>query len=161
MKTRAKETLSINLHSEKYIRILQMLETQFKRNRKENSLLYHSSLHPFSMTPLYGHNSHHLPVLYISRHDHVILLHLYTPLLPVVPQTLNQLSSTLNTVQKHMTVCLSVSNIIVVWQHIYFLTEFSSDGITSHRQTFDLSSWYHISPSLLQIKILSHSRDIL
>jgi len=28
MKTKAKEALSINLHSEKYIRILQMLETQ-------------------------------------------------------------------------------------------------------------------------------------
>ena len=37
MKARAKKAPSINLHSEKYIRILQMLETQLKRNRKGNS----------------------------------------------------------------------------------------------------------------------------
>jgi len=42
MKARAKKALSINLHSEKYIRILQMLETQLKRNRKGNSPFYHS-----------------------------------------------------------------------------------------------------------------------
>jgi len=36
MKTRAKEALSINLYSEKYIRMLQMLETQLKMNRKGN-----------------------------------------------------------------------------------------------------------------------------
>jgi len=89
MKTRAKEALSINLHSVKYIRILQMLETQLKRNKKGNSSLYYSPLHPFSMTPPYDHNSHHLPVLYTSGHDHVILLYLYTPLLPIVPQTPN------------------------------------------------------------------------
>jgi len=40
MKVRAKEALSINLHSEKYIRILQMLETQLKRNKKGNPLFY-------------------------------------------------------------------------------------------------------------------------
>ena len=98
MKTRAKEALSINLHSVKYIRILQMLETQLKRNKKGNSSLYYSSLHPFSMTPPYDHNSHHLPVLYTSRYDRVILLHLYTLSLSIVPQTPNQLSFTLNTV---------------------------------------------------------------
>jgi len=38
MKARAKEASSFNLHSEKYIIILQMLETQLKRNRKGNSL---------------------------------------------------------------------------------------------------------------------------
>jgi len=38
IKTRAKEAPPINLHSEKYIRILQMLETQLKRNKKENTL---------------------------------------------------------------------------------------------------------------------------
>jgi len=89
MKARAKEALPINLHSEKYIRILQMLETQSKRNRKGNSSFYHSLLYLFSMILPCGHNSCHLPVLYISRHDHVILLYLYTPLLPVVSQTPN------------------------------------------------------------------------
>ena len=58
--------LSINLHSEKYIRILQMLETQLKRNRKENPSFYHSLYCLFSMTLLCGHNSCHFPVLYIS-----------------------------------------------------------------------------------------------
>jgi len=67
MKARAKEALSINLYSEKYIRILQMLETQLKRNRKENSLFYYSPLHLSSMTPLCGHDSHYLPVLHISQ----------------------------------------------------------------------------------------------
>jgi len=44
MKTRAKEPLSINLHSEKYkyIRILQMLETQLKEIEKET--LYSTTL---------------------------------------------------------------------------------------------------------------------
>jgi len=41
IKARAKEALPINLHSEKYIKILQMLETQLKRNRKGNPLFYH------------------------------------------------------------------------------------------------------------------------
>jgi len=45
MKARAQEALSINLHSEKYIRIVQMLEIQLKRNRKGNSLFYHSLSH--------------------------------------------------------------------------------------------------------------------
>jgi len=35
MKARAKKALPINLHSEKYIRILQMLETQLKEIEKE------------------------------------------------------------------------------------------------------------------------------
>jgi len=34
MKARAKEAPSINLHFEKYIRMLQMLETQLRRNKK-------------------------------------------------------------------------------------------------------------------------------
>ena len=42
LKARAQEALSIDLHSEKYIRIVQMLEIQLKRNRKGNSLFYHS-----------------------------------------------------------------------------------------------------------------------
>jgi len=67
MKARAKKASSINLHSEKYIRILQMLETQLKRNKKENSSFYHSFLHLSSMTPPYGHDSRHLPVLHTSR----------------------------------------------------------------------------------------------
>jgi len=50
MKARAKEALPINLHSEKYIRILQMLETQLKRNRKGNSPFYHFPSHLSSMT---------------------------------------------------------------------------------------------------------------
>jgi len=66
MKIRAKEALLINLHSEKYIRILQMLETQLKRNKKENSLFYYSPLHLSFMTPSCGHDSHHLLVLYTS-----------------------------------------------------------------------------------------------
>jgi len=66
MKVRAKEALSINLHSEKYIRILQMLETQLKRIIKENPSFYHSPSHLSSMTPPCGYDSHHLPVLYTS-----------------------------------------------------------------------------------------------
>jgi len=66
MKARAKEALSINIYSEKYIRILQMLETQLKRNRKGNSLFYHSPSHLSSMTPLCSHDSHYLPVLHTS-----------------------------------------------------------------------------------------------
>ena len=85
MKTRAKEALPINLYSEKYIRILQMLETQLKRNRKGNSLFYHSLTHLSSMTLPCGYNSYHLSILYISKYDHVVLLYLYTLLLPVVP----------------------------------------------------------------------------
>jgi len=66
MKARAKEALSINLHSEKYIRILQMLETQLKRNKKGNSPFYHSPLRLSSITLPCGYDSHHLPVLYTS-----------------------------------------------------------------------------------------------
>jgi len=66
MKARAKKAPSINLYSEKYIRILQMLETQLKINKKGNSLFYHSPSHFPSMTPPCGHDSHHLPVLHIS-----------------------------------------------------------------------------------------------
>jgi len=66
MKARAKKALSINLHSEKYIRILQMLETQLKRNRKENSPFYYSSSRLFSITPPCDHDSHHLSVLHTS-----------------------------------------------------------------------------------------------
>jgi len=64
MKARAKKAPLINLHSEKYIRILQMLETQLKRNRKENSPFYYSPLRLSSMTPPCGYDSHHLPVLH-------------------------------------------------------------------------------------------------
>ena len=67
IKARAKEALLINFHSEKYIGILQMLETQLKRNRKGNSLFYHSLSHLSSMTLPYSHDSHHLPVLHISQ----------------------------------------------------------------------------------------------
>ena len=67
MKARAKEALPINLHSEKYIRILQMLETQLKRNRKGNSPFYHSLTHLFSMTLPCGHDSRYLPVLHTSQ----------------------------------------------------------------------------------------------
>jgi len=66
MKARAKEALSINLHSEKYIRILQMFETQLKRNRKGNSSFYHFPSHLLSMIPPCGHDSYHLPVLHTS-----------------------------------------------------------------------------------------------
>ena len=66
IKARAKEALPINLHSEKYIRILQMFETQLKRNKKGNSLFYHSPLYLSFMTLLCGHDSHYLPVLYTS-----------------------------------------------------------------------------------------------
>jgi len=98
MKARAKKAPSINLHSEKYIRILQMLETQLKRNRKENPLFYYSLSCLFSIIPPCSHDSHHLSVLYTSGHDYVILFHLHTSLLPIVPQTPNRLSSTPNTV---------------------------------------------------------------
>jgi len=66
VKARAKEALPINLHPEKYIRILQMLETQLKGNRKENSPFYHSPSHLSSMTPPCSHNSHYLPVFHTS-----------------------------------------------------------------------------------------------
>jgi len=65
MKARAKEALFINLYSEKYIRILQMFETQLKRNRKGNSPFYHFLLCLLSITPPYSYDSHHLPVLHI------------------------------------------------------------------------------------------------
>jgi len=65
MKARAKEALPINLHSEKYISILQMLKTQLKRNRKGNSLFYYFLLHLFSMTLLCGHDRYYLLVLHI------------------------------------------------------------------------------------------------
>ena len=64
IKVRAKETLFINLHSEKYIRILQMLKTQLKRNRKRNPSFYYSSLYLSSMTLPCSHDSCHLSVLY-------------------------------------------------------------------------------------------------
>jgi len=66
MKARAKEALPINLYSKKYIRILQMLETQLERNKKENSLFYYSPSCLSSMTPPCGYDSHHLPVLHTS-----------------------------------------------------------------------------------------------
>jgi len=67
MKARTKEALPLNLHSEKYIRILQVLETQLKRNRKGNSLFYYSPLRLFSITLPCGDDSHHLLVLYTSQ----------------------------------------------------------------------------------------------
>jgi len=67
MKTRTKEALPINLHSDKYIWILQMFETQLKKNRKGNSLFYHSPSCFSSMTLLCSHDSHHLPVLHTSQ----------------------------------------------------------------------------------------------
>jgi len=67
MKARAKEALPINLYSEKYIRILQMLETQLKRNRKGNSPFYHSPLYLSYMTPPCSYDSHHLPVPHTSQ----------------------------------------------------------------------------------------------
>jgi len=67
MKARAKKAPSINLHSEKYIRILQILETQLKRNRKENSPFYYSPLRLSSMTPPCSPDSHHLSVLHTVR----------------------------------------------------------------------------------------------
>ena len=66
IKARAKKALLINLHSEKYIRILQILETQLKRNRKGNSSFYYSPSCLSSMISLCGHNSYHLSVLYTS-----------------------------------------------------------------------------------------------
>jgi len=83
IKARAKKAPLINLHSEKYIRILQILETQLKRNRKGNPLFYYSLLHLSSITGI-TFLSFILP-----RHDHmvnhVILLHLHTSLLPIIP----------------------------------------------------------------------------
>jgi len=64
MKARAMEALPINPYSEKYISILQMLETQLKRNRKGNPSFYHSPSCLFSMTLPCSHNSHHLPILH-------------------------------------------------------------------------------------------------
>jgi len=64
MKARAKETLPINLHSEKYIRILQMFETQLKRNRKGNSPFYPFLSRLSSMTLPCGNDSRYLPVLH-------------------------------------------------------------------------------------------------
>ena len=58
--------LLFSLHSEKYIIILQMLETQLKRNRKGNSPFYYSPSCLSSMTPPCSHDSCHLPVLYTS-----------------------------------------------------------------------------------------------
>ena len=49
MKARAKKAPSINLHSEKYIRILQMLETQLKKNRKGVTNFIRPYLHQFSI----------------------------------------------------------------------------------------------------------------
>jgi len=64
MKARAKEALPLNLYSEKYIIILQILETQLKRNRKENSLFYYSLSYLSSMILPCSYDSHHLPVLH-------------------------------------------------------------------------------------------------
>jgi len=50
--------------SEKYIRILQMLETQLKEIEKEISLFYCSFLYLFSMTLLCGYIRCHLPILH-------------------------------------------------------------------------------------------------
>ena len=77
-----------------------MLETKLKRNRKGNPLFYHSPLHLFSITPPCSHDSYHLPVLHTSGHNYVILLHLHTPLLPVVLQTPNPKPQTGERVQK-------------------------------------------------------------
>jgi len=66
IKARAKKALLINLYSEKYIRILQILETQLKRNRKGNSSFYYSPSHLSSMISLCSYNSYHFSVLYIS-----------------------------------------------------------------------------------------------
>ena len=52
MKERAKEALPINLHSEKYIRILQMLETQLKEIEKET---LHSTTLPCVSSLWYHH----------------------------------------------------------------------------------------------------------
>jgi len=67
MKARAKKAPLINLHSEKYIRILQMLETQLKRNKKGKPPFYRSPSCLSSITPPYSHDSRHLPVLHTSR----------------------------------------------------------------------------------------------
>jgi len=67
IKARAKEALPINLYSKKYIRILQMLETQLKRNRKENPSFYCSLSYFFSMILPCGYDSHHFPVFYTSQ----------------------------------------------------------------------------------------------
>ena len=67
MKARAKEAPPINLYSKKYIRILQMLETQLKKNRKGNPLFYYFLSHLSSMALLCSHDSRHLPVLHISQ----------------------------------------------------------------------------------------------
>ena len=92
MKARAKEALPINLHSKKYIRILQMLKTQLKRNWKGNPLFYYFLLCFSFMTG----------IIFLSfipfEHDYVILLHLYTLLLPNNPWSLNWLSFTPNIV---------------------------------------------------------------
>jgi len=61
------KALPINLYSEKYIRILQILETQLKRNRKENPLFYYSLLHFSSMILQCGHDRYHLPILHIFQ----------------------------------------------------------------------------------------------
>jgi len=50
------------------------------------------------MIPPCSYYSCYLPVLHTSGHDYVILLYLYTLLLPIISQTLNWLPSTLNMV---------------------------------------------------------------
>jgi len=98
MKARAKEALSINLHSEKYIIILQILETQLKEIEKET--LYSTTLSHVS--PLWHYHVAMTAVTFLSSippgHAHVILLYLHTSLLPIVSRTLNQLPSTPNMV---------------------------------------------------------------
>jgi len=81
MKARAKEAFSINLYSEKFIRILQMLETQLKEIKKK--ILYFTT---FScVSPLWYHHVAMTAITFLSSissgHDHVILLYLHTSLL--------------------------------------------------------------------------------
>ena len=57
---------SFNLYSKKYIRILQMLETQLKSNRKGNSSFYYSPLYFSSMILPCSHDMHHFSVFHIS-----------------------------------------------------------------------------------------------
>ena len=88
----------INLHSKKYIRILQMLETQLKKIEKE--ILYSTTLsHIF---PLWHPYVAIIAITFLSSipsgHDHVTLLYLHTSLLPIIPWTPNQLPSTPNMV---------------------------------------------------------------
>ena len=81
------------------MRILQMLETQLKKEI-EKETLYSTALPHVSS--LWLHHAAMTAITFLSSippgHDHVILLHLYTSLLSIISQTLNQLPSTLNMV---------------------------------------------------------------